>query len=105
MTAGIECLLTDDMDDARQLAGQLDGINKKRREMQSDIVEQAERAAGGKTLDTVPAGAIHPVIQGPRCPGQIDGHITGIGALVGTLDLIAKRLFRLIRVLPDVKQA
>lgn len=56
VTVGIECLLTDDMEDARQLAAQLDEINKKRREMQSDMVEQAEQAVAGMTLDTVPAG-------------------------------------------------
>jgi len=56
MTVGIECLLTDDMDYARRLAGQLDEINKKRREMQSDMVQQAEAVVAGMALDAVPDG-------------------------------------------------
>ncbi len=56
MTLGIECLMTGDMDYARRLAGELDGINSKRREMQSDMVEQAEAAIAGMRLESVPDG-------------------------------------------------
>jgi len=56
ITVGIECLLSDDPDQARRLAAQLDQINKKRREIQSEMVEQAERAVAGMTLDTIPDG-------------------------------------------------
>lgn len=56
MSVGIECLLADDMDYARRLAGQLDEINKQRREMQSDMVQQAETVIAGLTLDSVPDG-------------------------------------------------
>ena len=42
MGLGIECLLTDDEGRATQLARQLDGINRERRELESGMREQAE---------------------------------------------------------------
>ncbi len=45
MTLGIECLLTDDADRAMQLAKQLDAINAERRELQQQMVDDAEAAA------------------------------------------------------------
>jgi single-stranded-DNA-specific exonuclease len=41
MTLGIECLLTDDPVRAEELAAQLDGINRDRREIEGDMREQA----------------------------------------------------------------
>jgi len=43
MALGIECLLTDDPARAAQLAEMLSAINAERRELQADMVEQAER--------------------------------------------------------------
>ena len=43
MSIGIECLLTDDPDKAQAYARQLDEINIQRREMQTDMVEQASK--------------------------------------------------------------
>ena len=43
MSIGIECLLTDDFDTAARHAATLDGINKDRREIESDMREQAFR--------------------------------------------------------------
>ena len=45
MTLGIECLLTDDPARADELARTLDGINRERREIESDMREQAMRIA------------------------------------------------------------
>ena len=42
MTLGIECLLTDDATRAAELAGQLDAINRERREVEGGMREQAE---------------------------------------------------------------
>jgi len=42
MTLGIECLVTDDPARALELARQLDAINRERREIESDMREQAE---------------------------------------------------------------
>ncbi len=42
MTLGIECLLTDDPARAAELAGQLDAINRQRREVEADMRLQAE---------------------------------------------------------------
>ncbi|WP_140630856.1 single-stranded-DNA-specific exonuclease RecJ [Methylibium rhizosphaerae] len=42
MTLGIECLLTDDEERARELALQLDAINRERREVEAGMREQAE---------------------------------------------------------------
>jgi single-stranded-DNA-specific exonuclease len=41
MTLGIECLLTEDSVRAEELAAQLDGINRDRREIEGDMREQA----------------------------------------------------------------
>ncbi|OYU00605.1 MAG: single-stranded-DNA-specific exonuclease RecJ [Burkholderiales bacterium PBB1] len=42
MTLGIECLLTDDLARAAQLAQQLDAINRERRQVETGMREQAE---------------------------------------------------------------
>jgi single-stranded-DNA-specific exonuclease len=54
MSVGIACLLSDDPDQARELAGILDGINRERRALQKDMLEQADAAVAGLDLD--PAG-------------------------------------------------
>ena len=43
MSLGIECLLTDDPVRAQELAVQLDGINRQRRDVESDMRQQADR--------------------------------------------------------------
>ena len=45
MTLGIECLLTDDTGRADELARTLDGINRQRRDIETDMREQAQLAA------------------------------------------------------------
>jgi single-stranded-DNA-specific exonuclease len=55
MTLGIECLLTDDAGRAAELAQQLDAINRERREVESDMKEQAEIA-----LSRLPEGVAAP---------------------------------------------
>ena len=45
MTLGIECLLTDDAARADELARTLDGINRERRDIESDMRDQAQLAA------------------------------------------------------------
>jgi len=47
MHIGIECLLTDDAATARRLAGELDAINRTRRELQADMVAEAEAMTAG----------------------------------------------------------
>jgi single-stranded-DNA-specific exonuclease len=42
MALGIECLLTDDPQRARELAGVLDGINSERRGLQQQMIDEAE---------------------------------------------------------------
>jgi single-stranded-DNA-specific exonuclease len=42
MSLGIECLITDDLSRAHQLAAQLDSINAERRELQADMLVDAE---------------------------------------------------------------
>ena len=46
MALGIACLLADGEDEALALAAQLDAINAERRELQSQMLEQAERLVG-----------------------------------------------------------
>ena len=59
MTLGIECLVTDDASRADELARTLDGINRERREIESDMREQAQLAADAMIdLDDEPPPAI-----------------------------------------------
>lgn len=49
MSLGVECLLTDDPGQARQLAEQLNAINLERRELQASMVAEAEVMVAGLT--------------------------------------------------------
>ncbi|MGY0556873.1 MULTISPECIES: single-stranded-DNA-specific exonuclease RecJ [unclassified Lysobacter] len=53
MALGIECLLTDDMNQAREIADTLNRINTERRAVQQQMTEEAEVAFAQVTLDTV----------------------------------------------------
>ncbi|WP_298231388.1 single-stranded-DNA-specific exonuclease RecJ [uncultured Azohydromonas sp.] len=64
MTLGIECLLTDDPARARELAQQLDAINRERREVEAGMREQAEHllvqlAPEGESTDSPAAVALY----------------------------------------------
>ncbi len=51
MSLGIECLLTDDPQQARDLARQLDRLNQERREIEGEMREQAVRSLEALQLD------------------------------------------------------
>ncbi|MCY7355686.1 MAG: single-stranded-DNA-specific exonuclease RecJ, partial [Lysobacter sp.] len=51
MSLGIECLLTDDAAQAREIAQTLDGINAERRGLQQNMVDDAEAVLAGIELD------------------------------------------------------
>jgi single-stranded-DNA-specific exonuclease len=51
MSVGIECLLTDDAAAASQMAARLDGLNRERKEIESDMQVQALEAIAGLRLD------------------------------------------------------
>ncbi len=61
MTLGISCLLTDDPTLAAELAGQLDAINRERREVEAGMRDQAEimlHALLQRQGDTLPAALV-----------------------------------------------
>ena len=61
MTLGISCLLTDDPTLAAELAGQLDAINRERREVEAGMRDQAEimlHALLQRQGDSVPAAVV-----------------------------------------------
>lgn len=61
MSLGIECLLTDDVSRAQELAQTLSAMNAQRRELQSDMVEQAEaevRKWQSRGMDELPFGVV-----------------------------------------------
>ena len=59
MTTGIECLLTDDPAAAAALAGQLDAMNRERRDVESGMREQAEASLAEMTqFDAAPPPAV-----------------------------------------------
>ena len=43
MTTGVQCLITDDIVEARTMAGQLDEINRKRRDIQQQMADEAQQ--------------------------------------------------------------
>ncbi len=51
MSLGIECLLTDNRDQARKFAAELDGLNRQRKEIESGMQEQALQAVAAITRD------------------------------------------------------
>lgn len=60
MSLGIECLLTDDDSQAEEIAAMLDGINKERRDIEADMLRQAnqsvdEQLATIEVSDDLPA--------------------------------------------------
>ena len=59
MSLGIECLLTDDLDKAKDMASQLNALNTERRQIQDDMQEQAMSLLDAylqKTSDDIPLG-------------------------------------------------
>jgi single-stranded-DNA-specific exonuclease len=61
MTVGIRCLLAEDLETARMLAGQLDALNAERRALQSDMEEAAELAVNATLTrlgGQLPAGLV-----------------------------------------------
>lgn len=56
MALGIECLLCDDPARARELAVQLDTINRERRNVQQAMLDEAERALTTQALDAMGHG-------------------------------------------------
>ena len=56
MRLGVECLLTDDPARALQIAQQLDAFNRERREIESDMQEQALHLLEGMAIDEAAPG-------------------------------------------------
>lgn len=84
MSLGIECLLSDDLSRAREIARMLHEINGERRAVQQQMVEEAERALERVQL---PGGALPPTI----CLFDPDWH-PGVVGLVASK--IKERLHR-----------
>ena len=62
MALGIECLLADDADRARDLAAALDAMNQERRTLEAGMREQAEvlvERAAAQAAEVAPAHALH----------------------------------------------
>ena len=55
MAVGIECLLTDDLSQAREIAETLNRINTERRKVQQEMTDEAEAAFAKVLLDTADA--------------------------------------------------
>lgn len=61
MQLGVECLLTDDVAQARRYAGELDAINRERRDLQASMVAEAEvMTAGLRDIDAVGVALYEP---------------------------------------------
>jgi single-stranded-DNA-specific exonuclease len=80
MAMGIECLLTDDPGKARQIAVQLDSLNRERREIENSMQQEALQALDSPNLN----------IEGGKLPFglvlyQADYHQGVIGILAGRI--------------------
>ena len=61
MRIGVECLLTDDVAQARRYAAQLDLINRERRDLQASMVAEAEQMVVGLTdIDAIGVALFEP---------------------------------------------
>jgi single-stranded-DNA-specific exonuclease len=61
MRLGVECLLADDVAQARRHAGQLDAINRERRDLQASMVAEAEQMVVGLTdIDAIGVALFEP---------------------------------------------
>jgi single-stranded-DNA-specific exonuclease len=61
MRIGVECLLTDDVAQARRYAGQLDAINRERRDLQASMVAEAEQMVTGLSdIDAIGVALFEP---------------------------------------------
>jgi single-stranded-DNA-specific exonuclease len=61
MRLGVECLLTDDVAQAQRHAGQLDAINRERRDLQASMVAEAEQMVAGMTdIDAIGVALYEP---------------------------------------------
>jgi single-stranded-DNA-specific exonuclease len=78
MSMGIECLLTEDPARARQIAVQLDSLNRERREIEGSMQQEAVKALDGLELsqDNMPHGLVL---------YQADYHQGVIGILAGRI--------------------
>ena len=75
MRIGIDCLLANDPTEADRLAHRLDAINRERRDMQADMLEQAQVALEG--VDVAEGASI--------CLYDADWHTGIVGLLAGRL--------------------
>ncbi len=75
MRIGIDCLLADDPAEADRLAQRLDRINRERRDLQADMLEQAQAALEG--VDVAEGASI--------CLYDADWHTGIVGLLAGRL--------------------
>ena len=75
MRIGIDCLLADDPSEADRLAQRLDRINRERRDLQADMLEQAETALEG--VNVAEGASI--------CLYSADWHTGIVGLLAGRL--------------------
>ncbi|MGH8033459.1 MAG: single-stranded-DNA-specific exonuclease RecJ, partial [Luteimonas sp.] len=71
MALGIECLLSDDATQARELAQALDSINTERRAVQEQMVDDAESALASLSIDVDAPRATHCLFDAGWHPGVI----------------------------------
>jgi len=76
MSLGVSCLLSDSWLDALRLAYELDTLNRERREIETDMIEQAEKLLEKITLQAVPSAI---------CLYEPDWHQGVIGILAGRI--------------------
>jgi single-stranded-DNA-specific exonuclease len=76
MTLGIECLVTDDVGRAAELAAQLDAINRERREVEAGMRERAEGVVARLTFDqTPPAVSLYDPVFHEGVVGIVAGRV------------------------------
>ncbi|MEP6633432.1 MAG: single-stranded-DNA-specific exonuclease RecJ [Luteimonas sp.] len=71
MAIGIECLLCDDLAQARELAAVLDGINSERRAVQQTMVDDADAALAVLADEALPPSKAHCLFDARWHPGVV----------------------------------
>jgi len=83
MSQGIDCLLTDDPEQAERMAAALDGINRQRRSIEADMREQAERVLVDMQLQD--EGGEHKQLPAGLCLYDSSWHQGVVGVLASRL--------------------
>jgi len=85
MSQGIDCLLSDDLEQAMRMAQSLDGINRQRRAIETEMREKADDVLAGMQLEGVEGGTGNGGLPAGLCLYDAGWHQGVVGILASRL--------------------